>query len=77
MFITELGMVMEVREEQFSNALYSILITEFGMVMEVREEQFPNAPYEMLVTELGMMISPVAAALHANKFVFVSSAYTK
>ena len=31
----------------------------------------------MLVTELGMVTSPVAAALHANNVVFVSSAYTR
>ena len=39
MLVTELGMVMEVREEQLLNALYPILVTELGMVMEVREEQ--------------------------------------
>ena len=54
-----------------------MLVTELGRVMEVREEQPRNAASPMVVTELGMVISPVAAALHANKFVFVSSAYTK
>ena len=48
--------------------------TEFGIVMEVRERQSWNALSPMLVTELGMVISPRAAALHANSFVFVSSA---
>ena len=54
-----------------------MLVTELGMVMEVRAEQYSNALFPMLVTELGMVISPVAAALHANNFVFVSLAYTK
>ena len=36
---TELGMVMEVREEHQANAWFPMLVTELGMVMEVREEQ--------------------------------------
>ena len=77
MLVTELGRMIEVREEQFLNASSPMLVTELGRVMEVREEQSSNALLPMLVTELGMVISAVAAALHANKFVFVSSAYTK
>ena len=77
MLVTELGRVMEVREEQPLNASSPMVVTELPMVMEVREEQSANALTPMLVTELGRVISPVAAALHANKCVFVSSAYTK
>ena len=77
MLVTELGMVMEVREEQPWNAPPPMLVTELGMVMEVREEQSENASDPMLVTELGMVISPVAALLHANNVALVSSAYTK
>ena len=43
MLVTELGMVMEVREEQPQNAYSPMLVTELGMVMEVREEQLRNA----------------------------------
>ena len=68
---------MEVREVQTLYATRRTVVTELGMVMEVKEEQPENASSPILVTELGRVISPVAAALHANKFVFVSSAYTK
>ena len=44
MLVTELGMMMEVREEQSSNAYFPMLVTELGMVMAVREEQSLNAP---------------------------------
>ena len=37
MLVTELGMVMEVREVHQANAWYPMLVTELGMVMEVRE----------------------------------------
>ena len=43
MLVTELGMVMEVREMQSSNAHSPMLVTELGMVREVREEQPSNA----------------------------------
>ena len=56
MRVTELGMVMEVREEQSSNAQFPMLVTELGRMMEVREEQPSNAPSPMLVTELGMVM---------------------
>ena len=77
MLVTELGRVMEVREEQKMNASFPMLVTELPRDTEVRAEQLSNALPLMLVTELGMVISPVAALLHTNKFVFVSSAYTK
>ena len=77
MLVTELGMVMEVRESQLKNALSPMLVTELGMVMEVMEVQYLNALFPMLVTELGRVTSPVAAALHANNVFFVLSAYTK
>ena len=40
--VTELGIVIEVREVQFWNAQLSIIVTELGMVIEVRAEQFWN-----------------------------------
>ena len=43
MLVTELGMVMEVREEHSQNAASPMLVTELGMVIEVREEQPENA----------------------------------
>ena len=43
MLVTELGMVMEVREEHPLNALIPMLVTELGRVREVREEQPSNA----------------------------------
>ena len=56
MLVTELGMVIEVREEHSRNALSPMLVTELGMVMEVREEQSQNAATPMLVTELGRVM---------------------
>ena len=41
--MTELGIVMDVKEEQFSNALYPIEVTEYGIEMDVKEEQLTNA----------------------------------
>lgn len=37
MLVTELGILTEVREEQYYNALSPILVTEFGIVTEARE----------------------------------------
>ncbi len=42
MFVTELGMVTEVRLEQFLKALMPILVTELGIVTEVRLVQKAN-----------------------------------
>ena len=39
MLVTELGIVMEVREEQPENASSPMLVTELPMVTEVREVQ--------------------------------------
>ena len=36
--VLPLSTTMEVREEQYMNALFSMLVTELGIVMEVREE---------------------------------------
>ena len=38
MLVTLLGMVMEVKPEQPSNALLTMLVTLLGMVMEVKPE---------------------------------------
>ena len=40
MLITLLGMVIEVRPEQYMNAPYPMLVTLLGMVTEVRLEQY-------------------------------------
>ena len=39
MLVTELGIEIDVRPEQPSNAPLPILVTEFGMVIEVRRKQ--------------------------------------
>ena len=56
MFVTELGMVTEVRLLQKSKALFPMLVTELGMVTEVRSLQFSKAKSPMLVTELGISV---------------------
>lgn len=56
MLVTEFEIVIDVRDEQPSNAPFPMLVTELGMVMEVREEQPSNALLPMRVTELGMMV---------------------
>ena len=56
MLVTLLGMVMEVRPEQPSNAHTPMLVTLLGMVMEVRPEQWKNALSPMLVTLLGILV---------------------
>ena len=37
--VTELGIVIEVRDEQSSKALFPMLVTELGIVIEVRDLQ--------------------------------------
>ena len=37
MLFTELGIVIEAREQQLKNAKVPMLVTEFGIVIEVRE----------------------------------------
>ena len=39
MLVTELGILMEVKELQSAKALSSMLVTEFGILMEVKELQ--------------------------------------
>ena len=55
MLFTFSGMVMEVREEQFSKALLPMLVTLSPIVTEVKEEQLLKAHSPMLVTLLGMV----------------------
>ena len=43
MLVTELGRVMEVREEQLLNASLPMLVTELGILREVMEVQPLNA----------------------------------
>ena len=56
MVVTELEMVMEVREVQPENALFPMLVTDSGMVMEVRPEQPENALFPILVTDSGIVM---------------------
>ena len=49
MLVTLLGMVTEVRPEQYENAELPMLVTLLGMVTEVRPEQLENAQFPMLV----------------------------
>ena len=51
MLVTELGIVTEVRLEQFRNMPAPMLVTEFGIVTEVSPVQTRNASVPMLVTE--------------------------
>ena len=46
MFVTDLPIVTELREEQPSKADHPMLVTELGIVIEVRELQ---PPYLLLV----------------------------
>ena len=54
--VTLLGMVIEVRLLQPSNALSPIEVTLLGIVMEVRLRQFLNAMNPIEVTPSGMVI---------------------
>ena len=56
MFVTLLGMVTEVREEQPEKVTSPMLVTLLGMVTEVREEQPLKAKSPMLVTLLGIIV---------------------
>ena len=51
-----MGMVMLVREEQYSKVLFSMEVTELGMVTLDREEHPEKAAPPMEVTELGMVM---------------------
>lgn len=48
----ELGIVIELREKQFSKALSPMLVTLLGMVIEVREEHQEKAEFPIPVTLL-------------------------
>ena len=48
--------VIDVRFEQYQNALSPILVTEFGIVIEVRPVHSPKASSPILVTEFGIVI---------------------
>ena len=54
--VTESGIVILVRLEQFSNAEYPIFVTELGIVILVRLEQPENVNLSILLTELGIII---------------------
>ena len=56
MLVTLLGIVIEINEEQFSNAYGSMLVTLFGIVMDVSEEQPSNALQPIVVTVLGIIV---------------------
>ena len=57
MLDTLLGMVMEVKQEQPSKALFPILVTLLGMVMEVRLVHPWKALSPILVTLVNVSIS--------------------
>ena len=72
MYVTELGMVTEVRPLHPLKASYSMLFTELGIVMEVRSLHQEKASCPMLVTEYvfpsyrtdgGITISPLYFSL--------------
>ena len=64
MLVTELGMVMEVREEQPMNAYSPMVVTELGMVTEVREEQYSNAllPIHLVPALIVYVLSDLSTA---------------
>ena len=55
MFVTEFGIVIEVRLWHFQKVLYSILVTELGMTMEVSSQHWAKASFPMLVTDSGIV----------------------
>ena len=57
MLVTELGMAISVRPEQYSNAPFPILVTELGITTFVSPPLRLNAHSPIVVTELGMVIS--------------------
>ena len=50
MLVTELGILMEVKELQPTKANFPMLVTELEILMEVKELQFKKADSPMLVT---------------------------
>ena len=73
MLVTLFGIVIEVRLRQLWKTPSPMLVTLFGIVTDVRPVQPSKAFSPMLVTLFGIVISPVAAAKHANNSVFVAS----
>ena len=56
-FVTELGIVMEISFEQLWNACIPILMSPLvGNITEVRPEQPLNTPWLIVVNELGIVI---------------------
>ena len=56
MLVTLLGMVIEVKDEQFRKASPPILVTLLGIVMEVKLEHNEKASRPILVTLSGIEI---------------------
>ena len=56
MLVTELGILMEVKELQPWKAWLPMLVTELGMLMEVKALQPEKASSLMLVTEFGILM---------------------
>ena len=56
MLVTELGILMEVKEWQSEKADFPMLVTELGILMEVKELQYEKADSPILVTELGILM---------------------
>ena len=58
MEVTLSGMVMDVREEQYSNAQGPMEVTLSGMVMDVRKWHYENArsPIEVTLPSEGMTL---------------------
>ena len=65
---TDLGMVIEVKPVQFSNALLPIEVTELGMVTEVKLVQPINAYLFIWVTSLGITNSVISVPLSLSVF---------
>ena len=71
MSVTELGILMEVKELQSSKACHPMLVTELGILMEVKALQPLKAPSPMLVTShpaTRCLISTEVALLSSSPF---------
>lgn len=69
MLVTELGIVIEAREEQLLNALVPIPVIELGMVIEAREEQLLNTLLPMLVTPFPILTESIMLVHAVTGFV--------
>ena len=56
MLVTLLGIVMEIRPEQWEKTFSPIDVTLLGIVMEVRPEQWEKALFPIDVTLLGIVV---------------------